>query len=335
MGIPHGRPIINYEDIVNTVPEEYILEQCFNISKLPCKICSPFRDDKNPSLSIYKRNDRVKYTDFGTGEHGSLLKFLCRVWSMDATDVCVSLRDKFLKGKKVSFYKKLKKKVSSETKAKSYSKIACVFRKWEEYDEKYWNSYGITKEWAEFGGVHPISHKIIYHGDYRTVFKADKYAYCYVEHKDNSTQLKIYQPFNTSGYKWQGDIDKSVWSLWGKLPATGDQLFITSSLKDALNLWCNTGIPAVSLQGEGYMPKPHIMGQLKRRFKDIIVFYDNDFDNTKNPGKADSDKLCKEFGLKKIEIPEEYFSKDPSDLYKNLGKNNYLSIINKLLIDLK
>ena len=114
--------------------------------------------------------------------------------------------------------------------------------------------------------------------------------------------------------------DGSVWDLWTKLPDKGDNLIITSSRKDALCIWANTGIPSLSLQAESYLPKQHVVQQLKDRFKNVYVLYDNDFDSSENHGRELGNLMAKEFDLIQIEIPDEYKSKDTSDLYKKLWK---------------
>lgn len=85
------------------------------------------------------------------------------------------------------------------------------------------------------------------------------------------------------------------------------------------------------MQGEGYEPKPQIIEELKSRYQNIIVFYDNDFTNEENPGRVDSIKLAEKYRLKRIEIPAIYEAKDPSDLYKKYGKKKYMEIMNDLL----
>ena len=40
-----------------------------------------------------------------------------------------------------------------------------------------------------------------------------------------------------------------------------------------------------------------------------------------------------EYNLKMVEIPSEFKSKDPSDLYKNYGKEKYLEIMKSILKD--
>ena len=203
-------------------------------------------------------------------------------------------------------------------------------RQWFDYDMEYWNSYGITREWLEFGDVHPISHILITRDGNTKVIPADKLAYVYVERKDGKVSLKVYQP-KSHRLKWLSKHDSSVWDLWSRLPSKGDILFITSSRKDALCLWENTGIPSVSLQGEGYVPKEKVINQLKRRFGRVIIFFDNDFDKEENHGHIYASRLCDMFNLEMVEIPSEYKSKDPSDLFRNKGSETFRRVIKELL----
>ena len=54
------------------------------------------------------------------------------------------------------------------------------------------------------------------------IIPAEKYAYVFVEFKDNVESLKIYQPFSEF-YKWRNKHDSSVWDLWEQLPETGEK----------------------------------------------------------------------------------------------------------------
>lgn len=324
---------IGKQGLLNITNECSLASYYLGINNLPCLIKSPLRTDNHPSFSLYTRDGKsVYYRDFATGEKGSLLELLSKLWSLsyDETidriykDINYSNKDV-----KVNLIK------DSNTNIKKLNDVAtileCKTREWRDYDIEYWNSYGITLEWLKYADVYPISHKIILKNGRRMVFPADKYSYVYVHFKDNKVQLKIYSPYNTSGFKWSSNLDRSVWSLWEKIPQTGDNLIISSSLKDCLNIMNNLGIPAICLQGEGYIPKPHVIQQLKDRYKNIIVFYDNDYSTSVNSGHKDAEILCKEYGFSMIEIPAIYESKDPSDLYKKHGKNKYLKIMKELL----
>ena len=335
MAFSKGKSSVSLDDILSKVTEADILSFYLGITEVPCIINSPLRQDRRPSFGLYSTDGRrIFYTDLSTRDRGGLFDLLGHMWGCSYKEVLTRVNEdisKFCGSANVHSYTPCTIRSTS-----SYNKdtdLQCKVRDWRDYDIEYWASYGITLEWLKYAEVYPISHKIVIKDGHRYVFGADKYAYAYVEHKEGKVTLKIYQPFNKAGYKWSSNIDRSVWSLWTKIPEYGDNLIISSSVKDCLNIMCNFKIPSICLQGEGYLPKPHIMEELKSRYKNIIVFFDNDFTNPNNPGHNDAVKLCKEYSLKMIEIPKEYKSKDPSDLFKKYGRDKYLEIMNKILKD--
>lgn len=335
MAFSKGESSVSLEDILSKVTEADILSYYLGITEVPTIINSPLRQDRRPSFGLYSIDGkRIFYTDFSTRDRGGLFDLLGHMWNCGYKEVLIRVNEdisKFCGGTNIHSYTPCAVRSTN-----SYNKdtdLQCKVRDWRSYDIEYWASYGITLEWLKYTEVYPISHKIVIKDGHRYVFRADKYAYAYVEHKEGKVTLKIYQPFNKAGYKWSSNIDRSVWSLWTKIPEKGNNLIIGSSMKDCLNLMCNLGIPAICLQGEGYLPKPHVMEELKSRYKNIIVFYDNDYTNPDNPGRKDSIELSKQYDLKRVEIPEVYKSKDPSDLFKNYGEDKYLEIMNEILKD--
>ena len=157
----------------------------------------------------------------------------------------------------------------------------------------------------------------------------------FVEMKDGKPTEKVYQPFNKNGFKWRNSHDKSVWDLWTKLPPRGEKVIITSSRKDALCIWANTGIPSVSLQSETASIKPQVMQELKDRFKTVYILYDNDYkqeaEKGTNPGREAAKAIAEQFDIVQIEIPTSYKAKDSSDLFKQYGKDIFLRVFKQLI----
>lgn len=334
MAIGKSNPSVTLDDILSKTTEVDILAYYLGVTEIPCIIHSPLRVDNNASFGLYSRDGyRIFYIDFATKERGSTFDILSQLWGYNYMETLAKIASDIPKfTTKISNIKQNASKASRVSRLNS-TELQCKVRDWASYDIEYWKSYGISIDWLKYAEVYPISHKIIIKDGKRYVFAADKYAYAYVEHKDNKTFIKIYQPLNKKGYKWTSNIDRSVWSLWTKIPKYGTNLIISSSVKDCLNIMCNLRIPSICLQGEGYLPKSHIMEELKSRYKNIIVFFDNDFTNPNNPGHNDAKKLSEEYNLKMVEIPKEYKSKDPSDLFKKYGRDKYLEIMNEILKD--
>lgn len=317
MAFSSGNISVTLDDILERVSEADLLFHYLGVTEIPCVMSSPLRIDKSPSFSISTMDGhRIQWRDFATRESGHILDLFERLWKLPYQDVIVKIWNdvqNFTKTNVTVDNTPKKCTIKEITTKERKSKLECKTREWQSYDIKYWESFGITKEWLQFADVFPISHKIITKGDRKMVFGADKYAYAYVERKENNITLKIYQPFNQKGFKWSNQHDRSIISLWTKLPKTGDRVCICSSLKDALCLWANTGIPSIALQGEGYGMSETAISELKKRFKQVFILFDND-----EVGIADGEKLAKDTGFLNVVLPYFEGGKDISDMYKVL-----------------
>lgn len=297
------------------INEENLVRRYLNIYSLPVKINSPFRQDRNPSLSIWSTDGKVHYKDFGTNETGSIYTFLSKYWGKPFYEVLrIIIEDHDIEGTT-----SLSATTSSKVK-KTITDLQVKIRNWETYDETYWNAYGIPINLLNQVKVRPISHFIIN----KQTYKADKHAYVFIENKDGIT-IKIYQPFNLN-LKWLTNHNSGVISLWTFLPKQDNTLCICASLKDALCLYHNTRIPCIALQGEGYMFKPSVIKELTERFQHIYILFDND-----EPGIQFGKHLAEKTGFIYKELPHFEGGKDISDMYKTLGLQKFKQIILSLI----
>jgi hypothetical protein len=314
--ISKGVPSVSLEDIYKVTTEAEILFHYLGITKIPCRIHSPLRVDNKPSVGLFSPNGtRITWIDFSTGERGGIFDLLSKMWNCTFRETLARIYKEFIifKGStRIEEFSRLSNIVPVKI-GNSDTKLECKTREWCQHDIDYWKSYGITKEWLIYANVYPISHKIIIKDGKRHIFVADKYAYAYVEFKDGNTTLKIYQPYNTKGFKWTNKHSKSVISLWTKVPKKGNRICICSSVKDALCLWSNTGIPSIAIQGEGYSMSNTAISELKKRFNNIYILLDND-----EPGIKDAEKLASKTGFTNIVLPKINGAKDISDLYLSL-----------------
>lgn len=324
--ISNGRKTEEVLPDLGNLSEADIAAYYFNINSIPCLINSPIRQDKKPSFSLYSPNGvRINYMDFSTKESGGLWDLLMTMWKCTYREarlkVYNDLGNKSL-GTNVGISDYMHRKIRINTSLE----LQCKTREWRNYDIEYWKSYGISLKWLKYANVYPISHKIIIKDGISYAFGADKYAYAYVEFKEGKTTLKIYQPFNKNGYKWTNTHDKSVISLWTKIPKTGNNVCICSSLKDALCLWENTNIPSLAVQGEGYEISNTAINELKKRYKNVFILFDND-----DAGLKNGEKLSISTGFINVVLPKFNGGKDISDYYKvinnkQLFKENLLKL---------
>lgn len=302
---------INYFQKIKNIDHRTLAEYYLDINKIPCLINSPIRQDKKPSFGIFIKDGAIFFKDFATGESGNIYSLLSLIWGLDINDTFKKIYDDLMTGSDGKSIKLTKKNIKITP--KSETTINVKVRDWEQHDIDYWSSYGISIEWLKFAEVYPVSLVITEKGSYRQIYKADKYAYAYVEHKEEKTTIKVYQPFNKDGFKWRSNHDSSVISLWTKIPLTGPIVCVCSSLKDALCLWANTGIPSIAVQGEAFNISPTVIKDLHKRFINVCVCYDND-----PPGIKDAEKICKQTGFINIRLPDDFHEKDISDYYRSL-----------------
>ena len=323
--VARGSDSTSIEKVNDLYSDFDIAHKYLGITCVPEVINSPLRQDNNPSLGLFinNRTNSLWFKDFGSGEKGSLYDLLAKMWNVSKDKVY----ERILKDMPVPA---LIRKRGAKVYRKSAGKIEVRVREWRDYDIAYWDSYGVSLPWLKFGEIYPISHIIITKNGHSYPIPAEKYAYVYVERKDGIVSFKIYQPYSKE-YKWMSKHDSSVWDLWTKIPEKGDKLIITSSRKDALAIWSNTGIPALSLQGEGYIPKEHVVQQLKDRYNKVYVLYDDDFQSEENHGRMYGKMIAERFNVTQIEIPEKWESKDPSDVVKNHGREVLRQIIYELV----
>lgn len=314
---------ISKTEIFSKYSELQVLTTVFpDITEIPCKMCSPFRVDNNPSFGIYVNDsNHICYKDFGdSSSHGSLLDLLCRYWKCSFNqvfdEILEVMQSHSVEGISPTDIKPKQVKVLTRKESSEFTKIQVAVRPWRDYDYEYWASYGIEKQWLRYAEIYPISHKIVTKKDSSTnkkyIFPADKYAYAFVERKEGNLSLKIYQPYNTKGFKWCSKMDSSVISLWTKVPEYGDRIIICSSLKDALCISCQLHIPAIAPQGEGYNISETACKELKRRYKKVFISFDCD-----KAGVEDARKLSHQTGFPFI-VPDLHGKKDYSDYFKSL-----------------
>ena len=206
-------------DVMKRVSHAELLSHYMGIDSLPVLINSPLRnDDRHPSFFIYSPDGtKVLYRDYATGDKGDIYSLLKETEHKSFAELIrmIAAEKAFTK---TEFH-------NSPSQGKKFARtpvdVKVKVREWALHDTEYWQSYGISLQWLKYAEVYPISHKIIYKADKRYVFPAAKYAYVFVERKEDNISLKIYQPFSKD-FKWTTSNDGSVVGLWTKVPEKGE-----------------------------------------------------------------------------------------------------------------
>jgi hypothetical protein len=311
-------------EIKMRVSETAILSHYLHINSLPVVINSPLRKDNHPSFLLYTPDgNKVYYKDYATGDRGDIYTLLEKRDNITFSQLIRKIATDSIAKPSLSFHTPCNA-VRDFRKSKVTLKVKV--REWKDYDLEYWKSYGISLKWLKYAEVYPISHKIVYKDGEKHVYPAAKYAYAFVERKENNITIKVYQPLvKNKRYKWMNTSDGSVVGLWTKIPLKGDKLFICSSLKDALCFWSNIRIPAIYVQSETTGLSDTALSILKSRYKEIYICFDNDA-----PGLLDGKRLAEKTGFKNIILPAFEGGKDISDMYRIKGKKEFINIIKSL-----
>jgi len=329
----------NSRDILKHVSDLEIFEMY--LGSIPTRpISSPLREDTKPSFSLFmsEKHGKVFFKDFATGESGDCFLFVMRLFRIKSkTDTFNKIArdfnlDEFNIGKTTIVSTPKKVHVKKKKSITSYKLIITVrVRSWKIKDRNYWEKkYGLGIKQLEYCNIFPISHYFI-NGVCNI---AHELAYAFVEEKDGLQTFKIYQPFAPKTEKWNNNNDFSTWELWTQLPDKGNILIITSSRKDAAvikSLFPSKEITSCALQSEGVNPKESVIEELRGRFKEIFVMYDNDFSSDKNRGRIAGAKIAEQTDFLQIEIPDGAEVKDPSDYIEKFGSKSLVSMILKLI----
>ena len=294
--------------------------------KLNEAISSPFRQDTNPSWSVFRSNgDGVMYKDFSTGESGNVVKFVQTMRSLSYHDALKKIWEDLILMKRPA-----KKVKDTDTVTTTTKNIEVKRKNFTKIDDLYWDQFGITREVLKKFNVAPIE---CYWVDgelkpYRYTPDNPMYAYKVF------SKFKIYRPLaKEKAYKWRTNCSNIDIQGWEQLPISGDTLIITKSLKDvmALHVLGFTAIAAASENSD--IPKVAI-DNLKKRFKHICVLFDNDL-----PGVQGAEKFAKKHDLPFFYIDVKLLMcekiKDVSDLVKVRGAEEATRMINNFLNETK
>lgn len=200
-------------------------------------------------------------------------------------------------------------------------------RSWNQDDTHYWGRWKFRKETLDFYHISAVERAWVNDESVYAYLKRGQEAYVY---HFGQYDYKVYFPWRTS----TRFIHNNSWVLQGylQLPASGDVVVITKSLKDVAKLY-EFGIAAVAPMSETTLPSVAHMEELAERFGRMVIFYDNDM-----PGRRQMVRIRKAYGrqfmLDFVCFPQGY-PKDLTDYYEQRGEESTLSIIEHVKTELE
>ena len=276
---------VNSYDILNHYLLPYHKE---NILKAGKNISNPLLADKQdtPSFNIFpaKGTGEWRYNDFATGDSGSCFDIVMKLRNLSFPEALNTINtdmNLFLDSNTNAMPPQPKpiaavKPKDEHDNMKPAKRFTIKSRSFDMNDWAFWEKFTINKETLDKFNVVALASYSAYNKEgkpYEIKAYSGKLMYAY----DNGDWTKIYKPFDEKKYKFLflGIKEPNYIFGWKHLPAKDDLVFITGGEKDVLTLVSN-GLNAITLNSETANLQDETAEELKQRFKNVIVLYDND-----------------------------------------------------------
>lgn len=320
-------PKITREFLLSKNNEETYMAYYLGIPVKKGLFKSPLRSDNHVTCSFFRGKSGILYfKDFANGkclnfENVVMEKYNCNYH----TALKIIARDfGYIKGgpvKKHAIQPKFEeeKQTFIQIEAKDYS----------EAELKWWGSFGITKDILNKFKVYSCSTVFLNGTIYaQSAQHSPIYGY-YFGKKENIEQWRIYMP-KRKEFRFIGNVPTKTIQGYKQLAKTGKLVVITKSMKDCLSMY-SCGISAIAPNSETQFVSEKVLEDLKKRFKYIVVFFDNDKAGITNMKKLKN--LHPELNF--FFIPKHFNAKDFSDFYALYGRERTLDEIKKYFKVLK
>ena len=326
------QPKITKELILSRFSEEQLMEYYLHLPVKKGLFRSPLRRDKQPTCSFYRnKSGTLIFKDFATGQHLNVFDVVQSIFRCDYFESLRIIANDFGIVRDNTLHKNPGKINLNpiKIKDKEISKIQIEVQEFTDGELKWWGKYGISKDILKRFNVYSCKHVFL-----NDQLFAESQQHCpifgYYGKKYQGLELwRCYFPKRTS-FRFITNWPSKKIQGYDQLPKKGKLLVITKSMKDSMCLY-SCGITACAPNSENLFIPDKVLEDLKNRFKNIVVLYDND-----RPGLYNMAKIRKEHPeLTYVFIPKRYGSKDISDFYKDHGRKETLNLIKTFILWLK
>lgn len=276
-------------------------------------ISNPFLVEKQetPSFNIFPTmgSGEWRYKDFATGDDGSCFDLVMKLFNLSFPETLEKINSDFI----LMLDVEQKPMQSNRQLAQITPKYEVKRKQFSEAEKQFWLKFGIDEQTLkkfnvssldEFSTTSKIGNL------YTTKSSLDKFIFAY----ENENWIKLYKPLDEKKYKFQylGTKEPGYIFGWKQLPEKDGLLIITGGEKDVMTLSAK-GFNAITLNSETAILDKNIVNDLKIRFNQIMVLYDND-----ETGLKQSNILAITHGLSRLVLPTmTNNAKDVSDFFAN------------------
>lgn len=323
------RPVpekLSQEVLLKYNSEETYMEHYLGIPVKKGLFKSPLRRDNTPTCSFYRDScGRLIFKDFRGDFYGNFIEVVKYKYGVSYPKALAIIANDFgiKQNPELKVNKSCIKEYSNNKLEKSEESIIKVkIKDFTEEELDWWRSYGITlntlKKFFVFSCEIVFLNDQIYSYSSSTSFN---FGYFYPSKDNNKQYWRIYYPQNRK-YRFISNWNKTMIQGIHMMPKSGEFLVITKSMKDVM-LCYELGIPAIAPNSENLFITDSRWDNIVIKFKHIFLLYDTDL-----AGVANSKRIKKKFPkIQVLLIPRKYKAKDITDLYKKLGTEKMLNLV--------
>lgn len=317
---------LTQEELLKHNSEETYMEHYLGIPVKKGLFKSPLRKDNTPTCSFYRdKAGRLILKDFRGDFYGNfveVVKFKYNVsyhkaLAIIANDFGILLNPELEKHKSC-----IKEYTNNVLKPSEESIIKVKVKDFTEDELNWWGSFGIglttLKKFFVFSCEIVFLNDQIYSYSTPTSFN---FGYFYPSRDSKKQFWRIYYPQNKK-YRFISNWNKTMIQGFHMMPKSGEFLVITKSMKDVM-LCYELGIPAIAPNSENLFITEAQWDNIVIKFRKIFLLYDTDL-----AGVSNSKRIKKKFPkIQVLLIPRKYKAKDLTDLYKKLGTEKMLNLV--------
>lgn len=323
------RPVpekLSQEVLLKYNSEETYMEHYLGIPVKKGLFKSPLRRDNTPTCSFYRDScGRLIFKDFRGDFYGNFIEVVKYKYGVSYPKALAIIANDFgiKQNPELKVNKSCIKEYSNNKLEKSEESIIKVkIKDFTEEELDWWRNYGITlntlKKFFVFSCEIVFLNDQIYSYSSSTSFN---FGYFYPSKDNNKQYWRIYYPQNRK-YRFISNWNKTMIQGIHMMPKSGEFLVITKSMKDVM-LCYELGIPAIAPNSENLFITDSQWDNIVIKFKHIFLLYDTDL-----AGVANSKRIKKKFPkIQVLLIPRKYKAKDITDLYKKLGTEKMLNLV--------
>jgi hypothetical protein len=325
------QPKITKDFILSKVNQESIMQYYTNNDVNSKKLyTSCLRNDHKVTVGYYKSKSGILYMhDFATNEHIDCWNLVMRLYNCNFYEALKIIAQDFdLISSNV--VKTQAPKIIEPLKETESANIQVQIKDFTNKELEWWKQFGIDKKLLKKYHVFSLQH-VFLNGElkFTSSEQCPIYGYYFGKDKNGNDKFKIYFPFRKD-YRFIGNLTQKILQGYKQLRDSSDLLIINKSMKDTMA--CRVlGYDSVSPNSETTFPNDKQIEEFKKRFKHILIVFDND-----KPGLHNLWLVKKKYPeLNYFWIPKSLGAKDLTDLIKLKGLEEVKKLVNQFMSDYK